>query len=55
MKLFTVVNGRPRNPRCQGLIEQGNSMVEKLLGVRLYEHEGDDCPPWSEWLPLMQC
>ena len=20
----TVVNGRPRNPRCQGLIEQGN-------------------------------
>ena len=33
-----VVNGRPRNPKCQGLIEQGNSMVEKLLGCRLYAH-----------------
>ena len=26
----TIVNGRPRNPKCQGLVEQGNHMVEKL-------------------------
>ena len=52
----TIVNGRPRNPRCQGLVEQGNGTVEKLLGVRLLE-DGDDSdyPPWSEWLPFIQC
>ena len=52
----TIVNGRPRNPRCQGLVEQGNGMVEKLLGVRLHEATDDsDYPPWSEWLPFIQC
>ena len=50
-----VVNGRLRNPKCQGLIEQGNGMVEKLLGCRLYAHEGDSQPVWSEWLPFIQC
>lgn len=51
----TIVNGRPRNPKCQGLIEQGNSTVEKLLGIRLLEAKADDYPTWSEWLPLIQC
>ena len=51
----TIVNGRPRNPKCQGLIEQGNGMVEKLLGVCLYEADESDYPPWSEWLPRIQC
>ena len=50
-----VVNGRPRNPKCLGLIEQGNGMVEKLLGCHLYAHEGDSQPVWSEWLPFIQC
>ena len=31
-------------------------MVEKLLGARIIEdEEGADYPPWSEWLPLIQC
>ena len=51
----TIVNGRPLNPRCQGLVEQGNHMIEKLLGVRLHEHIGGEYPPWSEWLPFIQC
>ena len=50
-----IVNGRPRNPKCQGLVEQGNSMVEKLLGARLHEWEGDEHPVWAEWLPFIQC
>ena len=50
-----IVNGHPRNPKCQGLIEQGNNMAEKLLGVRLHECDGGDYPPWSEWLPFIQC
>ena len=49
-----IVNGRPSNPKCQGLIEQGNGMVEKLLGCHLYAHEGDSQPVWSEWLPFIQ-
>ena len=49
-----IVNGRPRNPKCQGLVEQGNGMVE-LLGARLHEYEGDNQPMWTEWLPFVQC
>ena len=48
------VTGRPRNPKCQGLVEQGNGIVEKMLGVRLLESD-TDTPPWSEWLPMIQC
>ena len=50
----TIVNGRPRNPKCQGLVEQGNHTVEKLLSARFHEYD-DDYPPWTEWLPLIQC
>lgn len=50
----TIVNGRPRNPKCQGLVEQGNGTVEKMLGARLLESDSD-VPPWSEWLPFVQC
>ena len=52
---ITIVNGRPRNPKCQGLVEQGNHQVEKLLGARLHEYEGNDQPTWTEWLPFIQC
>ena len=50
-----ILNGRPRNPKCQGLVEQGNHIVEKLLGVRLHEYVSGDYPPWSEWLSVIQC
>ena len=43
----TIVNGRPRNRKCQGLVEQGNGTVEKMLGVRLLESD-TNTPPWSE-------
>ena len=49
-----MVNGRPRNAKCQGLIEQGSRQVEKLLGARHHESEAD-IPAWTEWLPLIQC
>ena len=51
----TIINGRPRNPRCQGLVEQGNATLEKLLGARILEYEGHDMVPWTEWLPIVQC
>ena len=37
-----IVNGRPRNPKCQGLIEQGNSSVEKMIGALFQEDSTDD-------------
>eukprot|EP00731_Ephydatia_muelleri_P017243 Em0010g341a len=49
----TIVNGRPRNPKCQSLVEQEHGTVEKMLGVRLLESD-TDIPPWSEWLPIIQ-
>ena len=52
---LTIVNGRPRNSKCQGLIEQGNNMVEKLQGVRLLKAKESEYPPWSEWLQFVQC
>ena len=30
-------------------------MIEKNLGARLLEYNGNDYPPWSEWLPIIQC
>ena len=41
----TIVNGRPQNPECQGLVEQGNHTMEKLLGACFNEHQGDNYPP----------
>ena len=52
---ITIANGRPSNPKCQGLVEQGNHMVEKLLGACLHEYKGDDQLTWTEWLPFIQC
>ena len=49
-----VINGRPRNPKCQGLVEQGNGTVEKMIGVLIHDDD-TDYPPWSEWLPTIQC
>jgi transposase InsO family protein len=51
----TIVNGRPRHPQSQGLVEQGNSTVEKLLGCRFHEYKESQEPNWSEWIPLIQC
>lgn len=50
-----IVNGRPRNPRCQGLVEQGNHSIEKLLGARLQDVKSHCQPMWSDWLPFLQC
>ena len=52
----TIVNGRPRHPQSQGLVEQGNSTLENMLSARFHEAEDEgDYPSWSEWLPLIQC
>ena len=52
---IVIVNGRPWHPECQGRIEQGNGLVEKLLREQLSKNKQDDFPAWSEWLPIIQC
>ena len=47
--------GCPQNPKCQGVVEQNNHMVEKHLGVRLHEWWWRWLPTWSEWLSVKQC
>ena len=55
----TIANGRPRNPRCQGLVEKGNASLERLLGAWLLEASdvanGRELLPWTTWLPTIQC
>ena len=31
------------------------SMVEKLLGARLFENKENGSPPWTTWLSQIQC
>ena len=47
----TIVNGRPRHPQSQGLVERGNAKVEELIACRFAS-----CKQviWSQWLPEIQ-
>lgn len=29
---LTIINGRPRHPQSQGLVERSNAVVQKMLG-----------------------
>ena len=49
----TIINGRPRHPQSQGLIERGNAKVEEMLACRF--HDGDPSSAWTSWLPQIQC
>ena len=49
----TIINGRPRHPQSQGLIERGNAKVEELLACRF--HCEDSSSAWTSWLPQIQC
>ena len=48
----TIVYGWPRNPKCDGLVEQGNHMVGQLLGVQLHDYnELHDCNGKGDYAP----
>ena len=49
---ITIINGRPRHPQSQGLIEKGNSTVEAMLACKLYS---ETQAIWTSWLPEIQC
>jgi len=47
-----IINGRPRYPQSQGLIERGNATLEAKLSAWLEDGNRED---WSAGLPLVVC
>ncbi|CAF3750245.1 unnamed protein product [Rotaria sp. Silwood1] len=39
-----IINGRPRHPQSQGLVERANAVVQKMLGKWLETNESRDWP-----------
>lgn len=52
---ITIINGRPRHPQSQGLVERGNAKVEEMLASRFHLQKASQCYPWTSWLPEIQC
>ena len=49
---ITIINGKPRHPQSQGLIEKGNSTVEEMLACKFYNEKQAN---WTFWLLEIQC
>ena len=49
----TIINGRPRHPQSQGLIEQANGTVESMIRARRLE-VGENFD-WPSFIPFVQC
>jgi len=43
-----IINGRPRHPQTQGLVEQANGVIKVKLCCWLADHEGQG---WSDGVP----
>lgn len=41
---LTIINGRPRHPQSQGLVERSNAVVQHMLGKWLEIHNTSDWP-----------
>ena len=38
----TIINGRPRHPQSQGLVERGNGKVKEMLACRFLNNKNGD-------------
>ena len=47
-----IINGRARHPQSQGLVEQGNFTIERMVSAR---KETTQTNKWASWLPDFQC
>jgi hypothetical protein len=39
-----IINGRPRHPQSQGLVERSNAVVQHMLGKWLETNKSSDWP-----------
>ena len=47
----TLIYGRPRHPQTQGLVEQANGTVEKMIAAAMEQHKTKE---WTKLLPSIQ-
>ena len=47
-----LVNGKPRSPWVQGLVERTNACVEDMIAAKRADLKTND---WVAWLPEIQC
>jgi IS30 family transposase len=47
-----IINGRPRHPQSQGLVERANGILQTKLGKWMEDSYTDN---WTEGLPLIIC
>ena len=48
----TLVNGKPRSPWVQGLVERTNACVEEMICAKQIDSGKNE---WVFWLPDIQC
>lgn len=47
-----MINGSPRHSQSQGLVEQGNCTIRRMISAR---HNDVQRSEWTKWLPEIQC
>ena len=47
-----LVNGKPRSPWVQGLVERTNACVEDMISAKQVDLKSNE---WVSWLPEIQC
>ena len=50
-----MVQGRPRHPQTQGMVEQAHINVETKIAAKTKDLTNDEKPTWSKWLPHICC
>ena len=48
----SLVRGSVGHSQSQGMVEQGNNTIRKMIFVRQMEENNNN---WSQWLPEFQC
>lgn len=46
-----IIHGRPRHPQSQGLVEQANGTLERMLAALMNQNNTKD---WVSLLPIVQ-
>ncbi|XP_057293463.1 uncharacterized protein LOC130622082 [Hydractinia symbiolongicarpus] len=50
-----IIQGRPRHPQSQGMVEQAHINVETKIAAKITELSENESAEWSKWLPHICC